>query len=72
MLKMETFGRRIAALRLQSGLKQHEIADRVGVSPQAVSKWERGLSCPDILVLDDLSSALGVSISELFINSEEL
>ena len=72
MLNMEKLGRRIAELRLHAGLKQHEIADRVGVSPQAVSKWERGLSCPDILVLDDLALALGTTISELFANLEDL
>jgi transcriptional regulator with XRE-family HTH domain len=66
MLNMEDFGRRLAELRRQSGLKQREIAEHIGVSVQAVSKWERGLSCPDILVLDELSSVLGVTISELF------
>jgi DNA-binding XRE family transcriptional regulator len=66
MLNTEEFGRRLADLRRQSGKKQREVADELGVTPQAVSKWERGLSCPDILMLDELASSLGVSIAELF------
>lgn len=70
MLNTVEFGRRIAGLRHQSGKKQREVADDLGVTPQAVSKWERGLSCPDILVLDELSSSLGVSIAMLFGENE--
>ena len=66
MLNTEEFGRRLAKLRRQMGKKQREVADDLGVTPQAVSKWERGLSCPDILMLDELASSLGVSIAELF------
>lgn len=70
MLNTEEFGRRLASLRRQSGKKQREVADELGVTPQAVSKWERGLSCPDILMLDEVSSSLGVSIAELFEQNE--
>lgn len=35
------------------------------VSPQAVSKWERGLACPDLTILDDLADLLDVGIEEL-------
>ncbi len=70
MLNTEEFGRRLASLRRQSGKKQREVADELGVTPQAVSKWERGLSCPDILMLDELSSSLGVSIAALFNEGE--
>lgn len=72
MLNMEKFGRRLADLRHQSGKKQREVADALGVTTQAVSKWERGLSCPDILILDELSSLLGVSIAELFAENKAL
>ena len=70
MLNTEEFGRRLASLRHQSGKKQRELADELGLTPQAVSKWERGLSCPDILILDELSSSLGVPISALFEKNE--
>ena len=65
---MQIFGRRIADLRRQSGLTQREIATTVGVSTQAVSKWERGLSCPDMMLLDEIANALGVGIIDLFQN----
>ena len=70
MLNTEEFGRRLASLRRRSGKKQREVAEELGLTPQAVSKWERGLSCPDILMLDELSSSLGVSVAELFENKE--
>ena len=66
MLNTEKFGRRLADLRRKTGKKQHEVANDLGLTPQAVSKWERGLSCPDILMLDELSSSLGVPIAALF------
>ena len=70
MLNTEEFGRRLATLRHKTGKKQRQVADELGVTPQAVSKWERGLSCPDILMLDELSASLGVSIAELFSGNE--
>ena len=66
MLNTEEFGRRLASLRRQSGKKQREVAEELGLTPQAVSKWERGLSCPDILMLDELASSLRVTIADLF------
>ena len=44
MLNTEEFGRRLASLRRQSGKKQREVAEELGLTPQAVSKWERGVS----------------------------
>ncbi|MBQ8310226.1 MAG: helix-turn-helix transcriptional regulator [Clostridia bacterium] len=68
MLDMELLGRRLADLRHHSGRTQREIAEYVGVSIQALSKWERGLACPDMLILDELALSLGVEISDLFSN----
>ena len=42
-----SLGRRIQALRKEQGLTQDALAERMGVTPQAVSKWENDLSCPD-------------------------
>lgn len=60
-----TLGKRIAALRHEKGLKQDELAEKLGVSPQAVSKWENDLTCPDILLLPQLAKILGVSVDAL-------
>ena len=55
----------IAALRKEKGLTQKELADQLGVTDKAVSKWERGLNCPDIALLTDLSGILGVTTNDL-------
>ena len=62
---MSTIGKRIAEYRKKRNLKQDELAEMLGVSPQAVSKWENDLSCPDISLLPSLSNILGISIDEL-------
>lgn len=62
---METIGKRIAALRREKELKQDELAELLNVSPQAVSKWENDISCPDISLLPELARILGVTVDEL-------
>ena len=58
-------GERIRILRKRRGLTQSALASSVGVTDKAVSKWERGLSSPDISLLAGVSWALGVSVDEL-------
>ena len=60
-----TIGKRIAHLRKEKGLTQEELASHMGVSPQAVSKWENDQTCPDISALPKLSKLLGVTVDEL-------
>ena len=60
-----TLGKRIASLRHQKGLKQDDLAAALGVSAQAVSKWENDQTCPDISLLPKLAQLLGVSVDEL-------
>ena len=55
----------IAALRRTRGFTQAELADKLGYSDKSVSKWERGLSFPDISMLEPLSELLDISIMEL-------
>ena len=62
---MDTIGKRISEHRKKKNLKQDELAEMLGVSPQAVSKWENDLSCPDISLLPELSRILCVSIDEI-------
>lgn len=61
----ETFGQRFTKLRKQKGLTQEEIAYRVNISAQAVSKWENDISMPDISILSDIADILGVTLDEL-------
>ena len=59
-------GKQIKYFRLQKQAKQEELAEYLGVSYQAVSKWETGASDPDISLLPRLAIFFGVSIDELF------
>ena len=67
-----TIGKRIALLRKEKGLTQEELAGHMGVSPQAVSKWENDQTCPDISALPKLAKLLGVSVDELLEGRENL
>ena len=66
-----TIGKRIAALRKEKGLTQEELAQHMGVSGQAVSKWENDQTCPDISALPKLARLLGVTVDELLEGKEE-
>ncbi len=61
----KTLGEVIAETRKQRGMTQLDLAEKMGVTDKAVSKWERNLSCPDICSLPQLSEALGISVDEL-------
>ena len=61
----KTLGTMIAELRKQHGMTQLELAEKMGVTDKAVSKWERDLSWPDINSLPTLAEILGVSVEEL-------
>lgn len=61
----DKFGVFVAQLRKEQSMTQKELAQKVYVSDKAVSKWERGLSMPDITLLIPLSRALGVTVTEL-------
>lgn len=59
-------GKNIRQFRQEKHVKQETLADAIGVSSQAVSKWETGASDPDISLLPNLAGYFGVSIDELF------
>ncbi len=61
----EKTGLFIARLRGELGMTQRELADRIGVTDKAVSKWERGRGFPDVAILEALAKELGVSVTEL-------
>ncbi len=56
---------KIYTLRRRNGLSQEQLAEKLGVSRQAVSKWEGGLSTPELDKLMALSQCFGVSLDEL-------
>lgn len=70
-MNAEKTGKFIAKIRGEIGLTQKELADRIGVTDKAVSKWETGRGFPDIGVLEILAKELGVSVTELM-NGERI
>lgn len=61
----ESFGQRFARLRKSKGYTQEQIAEKVNISYQAVSKWENDISSPDISILGELATILEVTVDEL-------
>ena len=61
----EKTGQLITELRKEKGMTQKQLAEALNVTDKAVSKWERGLSFPDISMLEPLSELLDISIMEL-------
>lgn len=64
-MNQEKIGKYISELRKSKGLTQVELADMLGVTFQAVSKWERGKNTPDIAVLKDISRIFNVDIDDI-------
>lgn len=59
-------GNKIRQMRIKAGLTQEQLASKLGVSGQSVSKWENEITMPDISLLPDIAEAFGISIDELF------
>ncbi|MCL2571204.1 MAG: helix-turn-helix domain-containing protein [Defluviitaleaceae bacterium] len=70
-MNMQDIGLRISELRKQRDMTQLELADKMGVSYQAVSSWERGSTMPDISRLPEISQILEVSIDQLLGNGAQ-
>ena len=64
-MNMKMFGAQIAALRKGKGMTQNELGHRLGVSFQAVSKWERGETLPDTAILLDLARVLDTTVDHI-------
>ncbi len=58
-------GKNVKRLRMNSGLTQEQLAERLHISGQAVSKWENGTALPDIVLLPALADCFGITIDEL-------
>ena len=66
MNNMENIGKFIAEKRKQSGMTQEAFANKLGISPQAVSKWENNVGLPDISLLPHIAKVLDISIDDMF------
>ena len=72
-MKKQSMGKMIAEKRKELGMTQLELAEKMGVTDKAVSKWERDLSCPDVNSLPKLAEIFGMSVDELLqIKSEAM
>ncbi len=60
-----TIGQKLADMRRRAGLTQDAVAEHLGISPQAVSKWENDISCPDITFLPEIATLYNTSVDEL-------
>jgi uncharacterized protein YjbI with pentapeptide repeats len=63
MLKSQIIGNKITEARKKAGISQAQLAQRLSISPQAVGKWERGESMPDIITFNRLAEMLGVDLN---------
>jgi len=69
-MNYEKIGKFISECRKEKALTQKQLASLIGVTDKAVSKWERGLGCPDVSILGELSNVLDIGIGEL-LNGEK-
>lgn len=60
-------GELLLKLRKEKGMTQKNIADKLNISDKTVSKWERGLGCPDITLISELSNIYGVNINKVLL-----
>lgn len=70
-MENQTIGNLIAKIRKDKKMTQKDLAEKLNITDRAVSKWERGICCPDISLLKKLSEILDVSISELICGTKE-
>ena len=64
-MEKQTMGEIISSLRKEKGMTQRDLAEKMGVTDKAVSKWERNLSCPDISTIPRLAEALDTTVERL-------
>lgn len=72
MQDKQAFGRFVAQKRKEAGLTQHELAARLYITDTAVSKWERGVTYPDITLISAICDALKITEHELITASEDV
>ena len=66
MAGIENFGTVVLEARRRAGLTQEAFAGKLGITPQAVSKWENGLGYPDVTLFPEIAEILNIPIGRLF------
>ena len=69
-MNQEKIGKFIAKKRKEQKLTQEQLAEKLNISKNAVSKWERGLNLPDVSIMQELCKILNITLNELFIGEE--
>lgn len=69
-MNQEKIGKFIAKKRKDRKLTQEQLAEKLNISKNAVSKWERGLNLPDVSIMQDLCKILNITLNELFIGEK--
>lgn len=64
-MENKSMGEIISKLRREKGMTQKELADMLGITDKAVSKWERDIACPDTQTIPKLAEILGMSVEKL-------
>ena len=65
-MNVQKTGSLIVAVRKEQNRTQQDLANELGVSSAAISKWERGIGFPDVSLIEPLAASLGITIAELF------
>ena len=71
-MNQEAIGTYIKQKRIEKSLSQEQLAEKLGVSKNTVSRWERGVNIPDLGLLDSLASALNTGVSEIIKGHDEI
>jgi len=69
-MDQEKIGKFISENRKTKKLTQEQLAEKLNISKNAVSKWERGLNLPDVSIMQDLCKILDITLNELFIGEK--
>ena len=70
-MNLEKVGSLILKLRKEKNMTQKQVADLLNISDKTVSKWERGLGCPDVSILTELSNIFGINIEKILLGDLE-
>lgn len=71
-MNQENIGKKIAFFRKQLNLTQEQLGEKLCVSSKTISKWERGVSLPDILSIPKICDVLGIGVDELLVNNKNI